>query len=178
MRVSHVSANRLAAACGSAESVCIGMRPPATGARGPAAPFGTLLKWFDMDVLNNARPRRLRELHLHASAHVHWPPTRAWPAAARLHTLVLDVPCAWVLSRLRHLPALRELTICDCSGMELGALDAIALAEGLTRLVLGRVPTPLLRYTRRLLRWLPRCTEAHFHDCDETPCQSSFFDAA
>ncbi len=80
-----------------------------------------------------------------------------------------------MLSRLRHLPALRSLTVCDCTGMEVAALDGIALAgDSLQRLVLGRFPTPLLRYTRRLLRCLPHCTEAHFHDCAETPCQSGF----
>jgi hypothetical protein len=75
---------------------------------------------------------------------------------------------------MRNLPALRSLTVCDCTGMEVEALDGIALAAGLQRLVLGAFPTPLLRYTRRLLRCLPHCTEAHFHDCAETPCQSSF----
>jgi hypothetical protein len=80
-----------------------------------------------------------------------------------------------VMARLRCLPQLRSLTICDCTGMDEAALESIGRAAGLTRLVLGRLPTPLLRYTRRLLRTLPRCTEAHFHDCAETPCQSSFF---
>ncbi len=79
-----------------------------------------------------------------------------------------------VLSRLRHLQTLRSFTICDCSSLDEAAMSCISHAQGLQRLVLGRLPTPLLRYTRRLLRSLPLITEAHFHDCDETPCQSSF----
>lgn len=80
-----------------------------------------------------------------------------------------------MLARLRQLPALRDLTVCDCSDLDLAGLDGIAGAVELRRLVLGKFPQPLLLYTHRLLRWLPHCAVAHFHDCDETPAQSSFF---
>ena len=96
------------------------------------------------------------------------------PPRTEAHPRPAAAPCR-VLSRLRNLPALRELTICDCTGMTVADLDGIAGASGLRRLVLGCFPNELLLYHRRLLRWLPSCTEAHFHDCDETPCQSSFF---
>jgi hypothetical protein len=213
MRVSSAVAARLAAACVGLEALTLGLRPAppraepqASGLRGARAPPPPPEPpFFDIQVLNG-HPRRLLSLEIYSTGYVAWPRgARAWPAAVRVHTLVLDVPCDWcgrcrssimrhcvtvrsrsvapvwmrrLLSRLRQLPALRSLTICDCAELSVEGLDGIALAEGLTRLVLGRVPEPLLRYTRRLLRWLPRCAEAHFHtECLETPAQSSFFAA-
>lgn len=165
MRVSHTAASRLVAAASRVQHLSVGFRPSARSA----------LPFFEMSKLE-VMPRRLLSLHMHASQFVTWPPAaRTWPAATSLHTLVLDLPCDWVLSRLRHLPALQQLTICDCSAMNVADLDGIAGATQLRRLVLGKFPNELLLYYRRLLRWLPLCTEAHFHDCDETPCQSSFF---
>lgn len=67
--------------------------------------------------------------------------------------------------------------MCDCAALVPEQLDHIAACgDALRVLVLGRFPPPLLRYARRLLRALPRCEEAHFHDCVETPPQSSFFE--
>ena len=165
MRVSHIASARLVAAANRVQHLCIGFRPKSR----------STLPFFEMAKLE-VMPRRLLSLQMHASQFVTWPPVaRTWPAATNVHTLVLDVPCEWVLLWLRHLPALRELIICDCSGMNVTSLDGIAGATELRRLVLGKFPQQLLLYTRRLLRWLPFCTEAHFHDCAETPCQSSFF---
>ena len=194
MRVSHIASSRLVAAAKRVQHLCIGFRPKSASS----------LPFFEMAKLE-VMPRRLQSLQMHASQFVTWPHVaRTWPAATTLHTLVLDVPCEWcdrpariplptcmlvspytlrcasaaasrVLLRLRHLPALRDLTICDCSGMNVTGLDGIAGATELRRLVLGKFPQQLLLYTHRLLRWLPYCTEAHFHDCAETPCQSSFF---
>jgi hypothetical protein len=116
MRISHVAAGRLAAACANASSLCIGFRPAsrpaaALAARRPSLADAPEAPFFDMSLLN-VMPRRLLSLEMHASAHVAWPlRARAWPAAVNMHTLVLDVPCEWCVGRVAW------------DGMEAGAVS-------------------------------------------------------
>jgi hypothetical protein len=100
MRLTHIAAGRLAEACATIGSLCIGFRPAASAAsRRALAPGAKELPFFDMSLLS-AMPRRLLRLDMHASAHVAWPrASRAWPGAVQMHTLVLDVPCAWCVAR-------------------------------------------------------------------------------
>lgn len=108
MRLNHIAAARLAAACSTVQSLCIGFRPaprPAPApvvtppAGKPRAPVAQEPPFFDMALVASAMPRRLQTLEVYSAALVTWPTARAWPAALLVHTLVLDVPVDWCVRR-------------------------------------------------------------------------------
>ncbi len=69
---------------------------------------------------------------------------------------------------------LERLRICDCAALTVAHMQQLSAATSMQTLVLGAFPSELRTHVPRLLAALPRCTEAHFHDVTETPCDAGF----